>query len=84
MAGQEGDVARHVVLPAAFPTVLAGFKQAWAFAWHALMAGEFLVIVFPAPLGTRIVNALTQAELDRKSTRLNSSHIPLSRMPSSA
>ena len=24
------------------------------------------------------------AELDRKSTRLNSSHIPLSRMPSSA
>ena len=25
-----------------------------------------------------------QADLDRKSTRLNSSHIPLSRMPSSA
>ena len=25
-----------------------------------------------------------EAELDRKSTRLNSSHIPLSRMPSSA
>ena len=31
-------------------------------------------------------NALEQVsnELDRKSTRLNSSHIPLSRMPSSA
>ena len=27
---------------------------------------------------------LTDAILDRKSTRLNSSHIPLSRMPSSA
>ena len=26
----------------------------------------------------------TQSNLDRKSTRLNSSHIPLSRMPSSA
>ena len=26
----------------------------------------------------------TQSDLDRKSTRLNSSHIPLSRMPSSA
>ena len=27
---------------------------------------------------------ITQQVLDRKSTRLNSSHIPLSRMPSSA
>ena len=27
---------------------------------------------------------LTVEEVDRKSTRLNSSHIPLSRMPSSA
>ena len=27
---------------------------------------------------------IRQAKLDRKSTRLNSSHIPLSRMPSSA
>ena len=31
------------------------------------------------PLGTTVV-----VEKDRKSTRLNSSHIPLSRMPSSA
>ena len=30
------------------------------------------------------VRAVTYAMLDRKSTRLNSSHIPLSRMPSSA
>ena len=29
-------------------------------------------------------DAMTVADLDRKSTRLNSSHIPLSRMPSSA
>ena len=29
-------------------------------------------------------DALASAGLDRKSTRLNSSHIPLSRMPSSA
>ena len=36
---------RHVVLPAAFPSVLGGLKQGWAFAWHALMAGEFLVLV---------------------------------------
>lgn len=55
---------RHVVLPAALPNILAGLKQAWAFAWHALMAGEFLVIIFPLSLGARTVNALTQAEFD--------------------
>ena len=27
---------RHVVLPAAFPSILGGLKQGWAFAWHAL------------------------------------------------
>ncbi|HLH28810.1 MAG TPA: hypothetical protein VKW77_07825, partial [Acidimicrobiales bacterium] len=33
-------------------------------AWHALMAGEFLIIVNPLSLGARTVNALTQAEFD--------------------
>ncbi len=55
---------RHVVLPAALPSMLGGLKQAWAFAWHALMAGEFLIIVNPLSLGARTVNALTQAEFD--------------------
>ena len=32
----------HVVLPAAFPTILAGLKQGWAFAWRSLMAAELL------------------------------------------
>ena len=36
----------------------------------------------PTPSGLPINP--TQAQKDRKSTRLNSSHIPLSRMPSSA
>ena len=31
-----------------------------------------------------ISNRVSHKEIDRKSTRLNSSHIPLSRMPSSA
>ncbi|MGD0392926.1 MAG: ABC transporter permease subunit [Acidimicrobiales bacterium] len=53
---------RHVVLPAAFPSVLGGLKQGWAFAWHALMAGEFLILVTPLSLGGRIVNADTQAD----------------------
>ena len=35
-------------------------------------------------LRTRVKEAKEEAQKDRKSTRLNSSHIPLSRMPSSA
>jgi NitT/TauT family transport system permease protein len=53
---------RHVVLPAAFPTILGGLKQAWAFGWHALMAGEFLVLAMPLSLGGRTVNALSENE----------------------
>lgn len=34
---------RHVVLPAAMPTYLAGLKQGWAFSWRSLLAGELLV-----------------------------------------
>ncbi len=56
------SLERHVVLPAAFPSILGGMKQGWAFAWHALMAGEFLVLVDPLSLGGRTVNATTQAE----------------------
>ena len=33
---------RDVVLPAALPTILAGLKQGWSFAWRSLMAGELL------------------------------------------
>jgi NitT/TauT family transport system permease protein len=36
---------RHVVVPAAVPTYIAGLKQGWAFAWRSLMAGELLVII---------------------------------------
>lgn len=63
MLGARGlSLERHVVLPAAFPTVLGGMKQGWAFAWHALMAGEFLVQVNPLSLGGRTVNAVTQGD----------------------
>mgnify|MGYP003350508904 CR=1 FL=1 len=39
---------------------------------------------FPVGLEQGLVTTEVMAEIDRKSTRLNSSHIPLSRMPSSA
>ena len=34
---------RYVVLPAALPGYVAGMRQAWAFAWRSLMAGELIV-----------------------------------------
>jgi NitT/TauT family transport system permease protein len=44
--GARGIAAyRHVILPAALPSAVAGLKQGWAFAWRSLMAGELLVIV---------------------------------------
>jgi NitT/TauT family transport system permease protein len=35
----------HVVLPAAFPFLLSGMKQGWAFAWRSLMAAEIYVTI---------------------------------------
>ncbi len=43
------DRYRFVVLPAALPSFVGGMKQAWAFAWRSLMAGELLVIVAQQP-----------------------------------
>lgn len=49
------DKYRHVILPAALPSFLGGLKQAWAFAWRSLMAGELLVIIANEPaLGVRL------------------------------
>lgn len=39
------DMYRHVVLPAALPSFIAGLKQGWAFAWRSLMAGELIVTI---------------------------------------
>lgn len=44
--GARGVAAyRHVVLPAAFPSFLAGVKQGWAFLWRSLMAAELIAVV---------------------------------------
>lgn len=33
---------RHIVLPAALPSYVAGLKQGWAFSWRSLMAAEII------------------------------------------
>ena len=40
---------RHVVLPAALPSIVTGLKQGWAFAWRSLLAGELMVSIASRP-----------------------------------
>jgi hypothetical protein len=55
-----------------------------------IVIGLFLILLASSALEARefeeipLPNYINIANRDRKSTRLNSSHIPLSRMPSSA
>lgn len=43
-AGRFG-LYRDFLVPAAMPSMVAGLKQGWAFAWRSLMAGELLVLI---------------------------------------
>ena len=43
MGARRTTMLRYVILPAALPSYVAGLKNAWAFAWRALLAGELLV-----------------------------------------
>lgn len=55
MLGAKGlTLFRHVILPAAMPSCLAGLKQGWAFAWRSLMAGELLVLLGVPSIGARL------------------------------
>jgi len=55
---------RHLILPASLPTYVTGLKQAWAFAWHALMAGELLVIIANQPsLGVLLSTDQDQSDM---------------------
>ena len=38
------NLALRVVLPAAFPSIVTGLKQGWAFAWRSLMAAEIIYV----------------------------------------
>jgi NitT/TauT family transport system permease protein len=34
---------RYVMIPAATPSLIVGLRQAWSFAWHALIGAEMLI-----------------------------------------
>ena len=80
-ADSHGHGHVHLVYQPALP-IANGKCCLWLFLsteimFFAGLIGTYIVLRFGAPAGTWPLP-------DRKSTRLNSSHIPLSRMPSSA
>jgi NitT/TauT family transport system permease protein len=55
MGASRAGLYRDFVVPAAMPSVVAGLKQGWAFAWRSLMAGELLVVIpGTQTIGTRL------------------------------
>lgn len=42
---------RHVMIPAATPSLILGIRQAWSFAWHALIGAEMLITTTMYGLG---------------------------------
>ena len=43
MGAKSFSLFRYVMIPAATPSLLIGIKQAWSFAWHALIGAEILI-----------------------------------------
>ena len=42
MGAKEGQLIITVLIPAAFPYIISGFKQGWAFAWRGVIGAELL------------------------------------------
>ena len=42
MGARGGQLVASVLLPAAFPYMISGFKQGWAFAWRGVIGAELL------------------------------------------
>lgn len=42
MGAKGMKLVTKVMIPAAMPSLISGFRQAWSFAWRALMAGEVI------------------------------------------
>lgn len=43
MGAKGFSLFRYVMIPAATPSLIVGLKQAWSFAWHALIGAEILI-----------------------------------------
>jgi NitT/TauT family transport system permease protein len=43
MGAKSFSLFRYVLIPAATPSLIIGMRQAWSFAWHALIGAEMLI-----------------------------------------
>ena len=43
MGAKGFSLFRYVMIPASTPSIIVGIKQAWSFAWHALIGAEILM-----------------------------------------
>ena len=43
MGAKGFSLFRYLMIPAATPALIIGIKQAWSFAWHALIGAEILM-----------------------------------------
>jgi len=43
MGAKDFALLWHVMIPAATPSLIMGIRQAWSFAWHALIGAEILI-----------------------------------------
>jgi NitT/TauT family transport system permease protein len=61
MGARRLSLVRHVILPAAFPSVVTALQQGWAFTWRTLMTAEVLIPVAGGiGIGTKLDNAYSQ------------------------
>jgi len=42
MGAKEGQLITSILIPAAFPFIMSGFKQGWAVAWRGVIGAELL------------------------------------------
>ncbi|MDE1766696.1 MAG: ABC transporter permease [Thaumarchaeota archaeon] len=45
MGAKGVSLFRHVTIPAATPSLIVGVRQAWSFAWHAIIGAEILMSI---------------------------------------
>ena len=44
MGARGWKLLREIIFPASFPSILAGLRQGWSFAWRALLAAELIFV----------------------------------------
>lgn len=63
LGADKKSLYRHVILPAILPSVVSGLRQAWSFAWRALMSAE--VMSATVGLGYSLASGRDMADINQ-------------------